>query len=412
MPGGREPLGSTERWPLPREAQLLLATAGGPEQDPRIIALAAGPVDWILLLQLSALERAEAVLAGRLSRLGVELPAEPARQLQAMGLRSDLRMTTISHRLDRTLTALEAAGVQAMLLKGAALGRTLYGSLARRPMLDLDLLIRPEDAATARRTAIEMGWADSEVNRANDQYAGHFHLPPLTDGLGFGFNLELHTGLFVEGHPFDWPLNELWSRSRRLEGGLGRVPAPEDLLLHIALHFAWSHMARVGPWRAFRDIHTLATSGTVDWRAFVRLAAASNGGPAVYWTFRLARQFGVSGVPADVEAELSPRLNQRVARALDRHLAGQWYLLDAPCPSVRLERALWKLAMGPLGRVQGHAMPWARELVFPDLWSSDPVVSRPGRLLRHLSNVGSYARYFRRVVLGSPARRAAAPATS
>jgi hypothetical protein len=352
---------------LPREAQLLLATAGGPDQDDRIGELARSPIDWTLLLQLTALERAEAVVAGRLARLEVPLPADVSRQLKAMAVRSDLRMATISHRLDRTLEALAAAGVEPLLLKGAALGRTVYGSLARRPMLDVDLLVRPEDAAVAHQTALGAGWMTIELDPSNDHYAGHFHLPPLSDGMGFGFNLELHTALFVSGHPFNWSLEDLWSRSRKLPSGTGRVPAPEDILLHTVLHFCWSHMARVGPWRTFRD----------------------------------------NGVPPEVEEGLRPRSSERINSALERHLAGQWYLLDAPCPSVGLERVLWKLAMGPLGRSRGKAMPWARELVFPDLWNSGPVESSPGRLFRHLVNAGWYLRYFRRVLLGAPSRRIA-----
>lgn len=399
-------------WPLAPEAQLLLATAGGADQDARIRALASGSLNWVLFLQLTALERAESVIASRFARLGLSLPPEVAGQLKAMALRSDLRMTTVSHRLDRTLEALAAQEIQVVLLKGAALGRTVYGSFARRPMLDLDLLIHPRDAQAASTAALAVGWVASETDRATDHYSGHFHLPPFTDGLGLGFNLELHTGLFVPGHPFDWPFEDVWARKRPLPKGPGSVPSPEDLLLHVALHFSWSHMARVGTWRAFRDLLTLAESGTVDWNAFVQQTIKSHGGPAVYWTLRLARRFGVSAIPPEVESALRPAgLGERTARALERHFSGQWYMLDAPCPSTRLERLLWIRAMGQLGSSKDHAMPWARELVFPDLWSTDSTETRPGRLLRHLTNLGSYSRYFRRVFLGWPYRQHSPSAT-
>lgn len=391
------------RWPLATEAQLLLATAGGPDQDNRIRSLATGSLNWILFLQLTALERAESVIAARFARLGISLPSEVAAQLKSMALRSDLRMATVSHRLDRTLEALAEQQIPALLLKGAALGRTVYGSLPRRPMLDIDLLVRPEQAAAARDVALQAGWVPQNLERANDQYAGHFHLPPLSDGVGLSFNLELHTALFLTGHPFSWPLEELWARSQPLPGmATARVPGPEDLLLHTLLHFFWSHMARMGPWRAFRDLQALAVSGTVNWNEFLRLTRSTRSSPGVYWALRLARISGVSDVPVEVESELKSSSGRRFAKALERHFVGQWYLLEAPCPSVRLERALWRMAMGPLGRERGVTVPWSRELVFPDLWSSDPLESSPGRVLRHLTNLGSYARYFRRVVLGTP----------
>lgn len=403
MRDARGRLASTDsaRRPLPREAQLLLATAGGAEQDARIVELAGGPINWILLLQLIALERAEAIVAGRFSRLSLRLPGEVARQLKAMALRSDLRMATLSHRLDRTLEVLTAADIPVLLLKGAALGRTVYGSLPRRPMLDIDLLVPPDRAAEARDLALSVGWVPGDFGRATEYYREHFHLAPLSDGIGMGFNLELHTALFLEGHPFSWPLEDLWARSLPLAGGPARVPRPEDLLLHVLLHFSWSHMGTVGAWRAFRDVHTLAAGGSIDWGEFTRLAKASGGAAAAYWTLRLARACGITDVPTDVEAALRPGLVEPLCAVLDRHFAGQWYLSNEPCPSNWLERQLWRLAMGRLGTARGHTMPWVRGPVFPPPRMSREAETSPGKLLRHLTSVGSYARYFRRVVLGA-----------
>lgn len=384
-----------------REALLLLATAGGPGIDPTIRELASGPIDWKLFLRLVATERAEAVVAARLRRLEIGLPEQIERQLRSMALRSDLRMATLSQRLDETLAALAAVDIPVLLLKGAALGRTLYGSLPRRPMLDIDLLIPAERVSEAWATAKTVGWVQGEFEGTDDYYREHFHLAPLVDGLGIGFNLELHTGLFLDGHPFTWPLEDLWARSSALAHSSGRVPSLEDLMLHALLHFSWSHMMRVGPWRTFRDVNLLASNKALDWEAFTRLATASGGAPAAYWTLRLARAFAGLEFPAKVEQALRPALAKPLSAMLERHFAGQWYLLDAPCPSVRLDRRLWRVAMGRLGRVRGRTMPWVRGAVFPDLSAPGNAETTPGKLVRHLISMGSYARYFRRVVLGA-----------
>lgn len=63
------------------------------------------------------------------------------------------RARTVSRRpvLDaaagEVLTALEAAGIEALLLKGAALARLLYGPDEHRGYLDIDLLVGPAQAA-------------------------------------------------------------------------------------------------------------------------------------------------------------------------------------------------------------------------------------------------------------------------
>ena len=47
--------------------------------------------------------------------------------------------------LIRSLAALRAAGVPVIVLKGAAFASTIYPSLADRPMVDVDLLVHPQD---------------------------------------------------------------------------------------------------------------------------------------------------------------------------------------------------------------------------------------------------------------------------
>ena len=54
---------------------------------------------------------------------------------------SATRAFTLEVALGEAAAALAAADVPVMLLKGAALGRLIYGSPAERPMSDLDLLI-------------------------------------------------------------------------------------------------------------------------------------------------------------------------------------------------------------------------------------------------------------------------------
>jgi hypothetical protein len=382
------------------EARLLLATAGGPGVDELIVRLAAGPIDWTLFLQLAAAERAEAIVSARLARLGVAVPATIRRDLKSMAIRSDLRMTTLSHRLDQTVSALANAGIPVVLLKGAALGRTAYGSLPRRPMLDLDLLIPEDRRREARAVALATDWVPTEFEHQVEFYQGHYHLAPLRDGLGLSFNLELHTALFAPGHPFDWPVRSLWERSLPLEGSPARVPAPEDLLLHIVLHFSWSHLTRFGPWRTFRDVRVLTVDHGVDWDRFTVLARASRGASAAYWTLRLARLFAGVAIPAEVERALRPQLPTRLLPVLDRHFSGQWCALGAPCPSVRLERWLWRLAVRPNRSGHGRAVPWMRDALFRDPLFPRVAESVDRKLVRHLSNSGRYLRYLHRLFLG------------
>lgn len=59
------------------------------------------------------------------------------------------------------LGALDAAGVHPILFKGTALAYSVYAAPSSRPRGDTDLLVRPEDAETARRVLFGLGYAAS-----------------------------------------------------------------------------------------------------------------------------------------------------------------------------------------------------------------------------------------------------------
>lgn len=383
------------------ESRLLLATAGGDGFDGEIARLAAGPIDWTLFLQLTAGERAEAIVSARLGRVAPAVPEKVRQELKAMAFRSDLRMTRLSQRLDETVAAFAERQIPVVLLKGAALGRSVYRSLPKRPMLDLDLLVPHERRSEAREASLATGWVTTEFERQAEFYAGHYHMAPLRDGrTGPAINLEIHSGLFAEGHPFDWPMERLWQRSLPLEGSSARVPSPEDLLLHIALHFTWSHLARFGPWRTLRDVRMIAEDRRIDWNKFVTLAQVTRGASATYWTLRFARLMAGAPIPPEVEDSLHPPLPASVVRVLDRHFSGQWCTLEEPCPSERLGRWLWRLAVRPGRSGHGESVPWRRDALFENPHS--PRVAEPmGRkIARHLTSPGTYLRYLHRIVLG------------
>ncbi|MGH7622636.1 MAG: hypothetical protein ACREMU_09885, partial [Gemmatimonadaceae bacterium] len=101
---------------LSPEAQLLLLTAGGENNDKAISALLAGPLDWPKLSWLAETERATPVLWRRLTALGT-LP-EAAQQLHRMAMVAEFRMSHLESRLLSALDTLAAAGCDVVLLKG------------------------------------------------------------------------------------------------------------------------------------------------------------------------------------------------------------------------------------------------------------------------------------------------------
>jgi hypothetical protein len=379
---------------LSPEAQLLLLTAGGERNDQAIRALLAQPLDWAKLTWLSEQERATPVLWRRLSAIA-SLP-EDAQPLHRMSMVSEFRMAHLESRLLSALDTLEESEIEPVLLKGAALALTVYGSFIARPMSDVDLLVQRDNVMRAREALIASGWTEG-VENSPEFYEGHHHLQPLVDAQGTGTSLELHTSLFFEGHPFALTSEDIRRRAEKVvvRGRTVLVPSVHDQLLHLCLHFAWSHMMATGAWRAFRDLDALLRTERVNWKEFTKLALDARGGSACYWTFRLARTVAGISVPAWVEQALVPPEPEFALRRLEQHFTYDLLPTENISPSLWLTYTMWRAGLRPRWSGHGRVRPWDRA---DELLAAE----RPGRMKRlvmHLKNARSWSRYARLVLL-------------
>jgi len=399
---------------LSPEAELLLLTAGSAPVAAaegagasdargarRMRELLRGELDWEKLGWLAERERAAPVLWGELQAIeGVpgKLPPQ-ASHLQRLAMVSEFRMLHLEQRLADSLEALSDAGIDVMLLKGAALALTVYGSFVRRPMIDVDVLVREDEALRARDVLLEDGWMSTETEEFESFYRRHHHLPTLVDGRGLDMQLEVHTGLFFEGNPFDFPIADLWRRAVpvTVRGRTVYVPNRQDQLLHLCLHFAWSHMMSTGAWRTFRDLRALMDAGDLKWDEFVALARRSRGASCCYWTLRLARNLVEVPVPDEVLAALRPPMTSSMLDRVERHFVYNLLPSEVLCPSVFMARTMWRVGVRPRWSGHGSVRPWDRneELLVggtrPD--------SLGRRALNQLRNAKGWSRYVRSVLM-------------
>jgi len=347
---------------LSRESALIALTAAGPAGEPALLPLLAQPLDWESVVKLATRERAIGPVARDLRRLGVgTVPKSVLERVGRMGLVTEFQLASLHDRLGKLLALLSRHGIDALLLKGAGLAYTAYGSIDDRPMGDIDLLVRPEVAERAWKLAVENGWMRRKDVALERSYEEHQHLSPLEDADGMQIGLEIHTALFTQQAPFALPASELWTRARTITiaGAPALVPSAEDQLVHAALHFAWSHEMTFGTWRTLRDVKRIVASNTLDWNAFIARARAVRGGTCCYWTLRLARDLAGVAVPREVLDALSPRLPEPMMRRMTYFFAQQ--ALPTPGASIKsvsLSRALWSLAIRPRAQGHGASRPW------------------------------------------------------
>lgn len=339
----------------------MLLTAGGAGTTPELRALCDEPLNWERALTLANLEKASAVFARRLSAIpDLELAPAIRDRLRRQSMIAEFSQLYLEQRLKETIRLLREADLPIVLLKGAALAQTAYGSFAERPMGDVDLLLPDELAWTAQELLRANGWREEQVDVTSEFYADHHHLPPLEDAHGSGLAVEVHRRLFTRDHPFGLTAARVREQAQEIsmDGVPVLVPTLPHQLMHVCLHFSWSHMMRGGTWRAFRDLEAIVATGRIDWDAFVDFARSARARTCCYWPLRLAALLAHVEVPADVLPALRPPGSPRLLDHLERHFICGLLPNPATCPSVRLTRKLWEAAIRPGWSGHGKVRPW------------------------------------------------------
>jgi hypothetical protein len=333
---------------LTPEASVLFLTAGGPRTDPAIREAVTAGVDWPSLVSLARREQAEGILWHRLRGCvpGV-VPPDIAADLEKLALVREFRQRRLEQGLREAVGILGAAGIDVLLVKGAALAHTVYDGFLERPMGDLDLVVAPGAAREAQALLLDAGWVPDRTTPLDYHYEEHQHLRPLRDPLGVGVWLELHRELLPRGAPFRMMPDLLWGESRSVPdlGPHVRAPTVHHHILYGCLHLAWAHRLTWGAWTTFRDLDAMLRPET-DWERIVGEALDARAGTYCYWVFRLAR--GTAGVPIPdhVLGALRPRRADRILRLLEKHFAQGLLPQPGTCPSARLSTALWRSGMG------------------------------------------------------------------
>lgn len=211
--------------------------------------------------------------------LGGEAFAPPAvrRELKKAYLATARRNLLLFHELQAALSALNEAGVDALVLKGGALAETVYGNIAVRPLLDFDLLVRKEKAARSIRTLGKLGYERARVEPHAGITFRHENGVLLCKQSLIDVHLDLHWSLFDSPHyqerlPMEW----FWE-----SGGPGAVAGRqtpvlgvEAQLLHLCGHLMLHHRGDELLW--LHDIAELlsAYEGRIAWPQVLEIAAA------------------------------------------------------------------------------------------------------------------------------------------
>lgn len=211
------------------------------------------------------------------------------------------------HALEEVDTALEQAGIEYVVIKGAANRQLLYGNPAIRACHDIDLLVHPKDrvpaavAITGKRFV-----AEPEANSISRELL-------LARG---GIFIDLHWALLREGRLRRDPTPEFLSRRRR-SGELWMLNA-DDALFALLVHPAFAK--HLGGWdmglHRVMDIVEFVRTQDFDWPSVLAELERNGVQTAAWATLRWIKMLS--------EPQMLPRLDDMLSDVRPGRVRRKW----------------------------------------------------------------------------------------
>jgi hypothetical protein len=340
------------RLPVSRRDELLACLRWDDEGSRRLEQLS--DEDWHDLIAVIEEGRGHALLARRLARPGhaanppehvVQVLQDRQKKLAARAFRSTLLLVQVVERAQRP----------ALFLKGIDIAQRIYGGYGMRAMSDVDLLVRPSDAARFHDALTALGFRTqgppTAARQAETLWSQAAYDPPRNSL----YPLDLHWRLGKREHGIerDIDTDAIWARAEPY-AELGRtdvlVMSREDLLLYLCLHLR--HHTYDSPLTQVWDIaEVLEWSGSrFDWDAFWLRAAEWQLTKTVSLALLQAhRTLGVAvpvapagDVPPEV-ARLLPDVLPNLGAHRNRRRVAEPHVADLFAPAIPARRRLARL---------------------------------------------------------------------
>lgn len=330
------------------------------DQVRRLASLCQADVDWQAVLDGAAWHKLEGLLHRNLGSPGISehVPSEVRSALAERYRYHYVRQMFFRKELKDILDALRAKSIDVILLKGAALVDEVYsGDLGVRPMSDLDLLVRPEQAATADKTLRDMGFRSGVDSETEEQMRTVDRQLAALSRFGSPVVVEIHTHLVGTDSPIRFDISKIWDHGRTAQKTAqgAWLLKPEPLLATLAVNYLKDR--RFYSYSALGQLCDVAEvlrkyDGFIDWDQFARGSMFSDLRGVMFGTLYTARGLLDAPVPDAVLDDLTPRdFRPEMADNLvrDRVLGREWLAKNISGTGDR--RSRWSLPFRMVRRV-------------------------------------------------------------
>ena len=299
----------------------LLTICAAPEDDHGQHLTALDGHGWSELAKLAARTRTAGLVARSIDRCGGldDAGRNAIAAIVGQAQRDALTALAQGQACARVIENMQQGGFDPIALKGLSLAFRDYPDPALRPLRDLDLLLRPDDAMAANGLLL----ADPKFKRREGvaTYGLEYgHQLPEIEEIKSGLVIELHHRINARGWEQEPQLVELLQNDVRSLGLLGRqvsVPSPRSNALHLIEHATLHHLFANGP-LILSDLHYLFDRNTLDAEALRRDAEALGLGRALTLLAHLADSLGAVWVPEDwlMSEDIAPPILSHACSAM------------------------------------------------------------------------------------------------
>lgn len=314
------------------EYQLLLCcarTAMDVETKARARQLLAGELDWGYILRQANRHGVVPLVYKNLRKLsGEQTPSEVLDELRTAFDRNRHRNMFMTAELIRILGLLESADIRVIPLKGPLLAASVFGDLALRQFVDLDILVDEKNMMRAREIlAIEgyepaQDWTPSQTRFI---FRTHCELPLFSKERQL--LVEIHWRIVRKWFRFPLGAEHLWDRLRpaELAGYSTFTVGPEDLLLILCVHsnkHMWSRL------RWLCDVaEVLRAHPEIDWTELMTRAEAFGARRMLFLGLYLANDLLDAPLPDEIRIAVrrEPQVHSLASQVrawLDREFLG------------------------------------------------------------------------------------------
>jgi hypothetical protein len=255
------------------------------------------------------------------------------------------------------LEALQSRGLPVIVLKGAVLAETVYRCSSLRPMTDIDLLVRHQDADTADDIVRGMGYTPSVDAKIEEEMRTQDRQLARLASFGKPVIFDIHSHIVEADNPLRFDISGFWERSApsTVAGRPVSVLCPEDFITHLAINFFKD--LRFNSFSALAELCDIAESirfhsASINWDLLVREVRLARLQGPVFCGLYLAQQVTNAPIPEEVLSQLQPDdFNPKDAERLVRHrVLGEYWVAKA-LVDPRSPYSWWSVALGMLRRV-------------------------------------------------------------